>query len=462
MILNNLIYIYQLEHYDKKRFIAFAYRNINWFSINKKGGPDWTIRSGLIFSLDILIIISLSITAYYFAGLTQLLLLLFLCFIFLPVMIIFADILISPLVLFQKNKIIRRAQKVIQGNKERGLITIGITGSFGKTSMKNILVNVLKEKYKVFTFPGNINTDVGMAHYLIKHRRKASEADILVSEMGAYKKGEIKKMSEIIKPCYSIITSIGECHLDRFGSLENIISAKFELANAAEKEVFLNYCDDNIKKHAGSKIAGNIKTIKVCGGEESKNIKYLDNFGGIAFEYGGEVFNTKIIADYVVDFFIIAFKIARKLQLSISEIKRGFEKADSVPHRLEVIRNKELDRVIIDDSYNGNYAGFLSGLKILNRAKGRKVVLTPGIVELGRKRSREIHENLAQKYIENADLVLLIKNRNTEFIMDKFKKRGYNNFKAYKTVKEAHNDLANVLKRGDTIIFQNDLSDNYY
>lgn len=461
MILKNLIYIYQLENYDKKRFLFFAYKNINWLNFSKRGKLDWTIRSGLIFILCGLLIISLAAIIFYFNGLPLLLIFALFCFMFLPIIVVAADILISPLVLFQKNRIVNQAKKIIQNGKRNGLITIGIAGSFGKTGMKNVLVNILGEKYKVFIFPGNINTDIGISRYLIKHQLEAGKANVLVSEMGAYKKGDIKKLCDIVSPDYSITTAIGEAHLERFGSLKNIVSTKFELANASKKKIFLNIRDENIKKYFSSEIDNNIEIIKVHGNKEVKNIKYLENFSGISFEYKGVIFNTKIAANYIIDFSIIAFKIADELKLNILEMKAGLEKTDFVPHRLEVIKNKELNRIIIDDSYNGNYAGFLAGLDILNRARGRKIVLTPGIVELGEKRSKEIHSRLAEKYIKNADLTLLIKNKNTNFIVDKFRKSGYNNFKIYKTAKEAHNDLANILKNGDTIIFQNDITDNY-
>ena len=108
--------------------------------------------------------------------------------VFLPVIIVFGDIVIAPLVILQKNNIILQAKDFIHSAKKKKLITVGITGSFGKTIAKNILINVLSEKYRVFTFPGNINTDIGVASYILKHKDEVMKADILVSEMGAYKK----------------------------------------------------------------------------------------------------------------------------------------------------------------------------------------------------------------------------------------------------------------------------------
>lgn len=461
MILKNLIYIYQLENYNKKRFLFFVYRNLNWFKLSKRGKLNFTIRANLLFLITSGIVFLVAGLVFWLSNLIITIVFLLFLFIILPFIVICSDIIISPLVLFQKNRIIKQAKKIVLQNKERGLITIGITGSFGKTSMRNVLISVLSEKYKIFTFTGNINTDIGVAQYIVNKKDEIANSEILISEMGAYKIGDIKKLCQFIFPDYSVTTAIGESHLDRFGSFENIVSAKFELANLTKLKIFLNICDENVKKYADNKINTKTEIVKVCGKKEIQNFKILDNFKGITFNYNDEEFQTKLIASYVVDFAIIAFKIADELSLSMQEMKDGLKKLDFIPHRLEIIQNKELNRIIINDGYNGNYAGFLEGLNVLSRAKGRKIVLTPGIVELGKEKSKEIHFKLAEKYSKFVDLVLLVKNPDTDFIVEKFKEIGYNKFKVYKITKEAHNDLVNILKNGDTIIFQNDITDNY-
>lgn len=459
MILKNLIYIYQLEHYDKKRFLKFAYKNINWIHINKRNSLDWTIRTKLIFGITATSIIMLIFLSYiYLENIAYFTVFVLFYIITLPLFIIISDLSISPLVEYKKTQSINLAKTIISKNKKKGLITIGITGSYGKTSMKNILVSVLNKKYKVFTFSGNINTDIGVAQYIIDNEKSIKKSDILVSEMGAFQLGDIKNLCNIINPDYSITTSIGEVHLERFKSLKNIIQTKFELANNTNKIVFLNTCDDTIKNNADSKINKNIEIIKVCDNYSEK--KYLDNFNGLSFNYNSQIFTTNLIADYIINYFIIVIKLSKKLNLTNKEISKGFNDLSFIPHRLEVIKNNELNRIIIDDSYNGNYSGFCEGINILKRAKGRKIVLTPGIVELGEKLI-ETHKNLAKKYAKNIDLVLLIKTKATSVIVEKFKELRYNNYKVYNTTKEAHDDLSNVLKNGDTIIFQNDITDNY-
>ncbi|MCY4576839.1 MAG: Mur ligase family protein [Candidatus Kaiserbacteria bacterium] len=461
MIIQNLLYIYQLEHYDKKRFLVFAYTHLNWFGLRKRATLDWTHRVGLIFSVSLVLILLPAMIVYFLAGGWSMVVV-FVCGVaLLPVLLVLADIVIAPLVLAKKNNSMLLAKQVIREGKRDKLLTVGITGSFGKTSLKHILLSILKEKYTVFSFPGNINTDIGVATYILEHREAVLKADVLVVEMGAYRKGDIKKMCSVVAPDYSLTTAIGECHLERFGSFMNIVSTKFELANATKKKAFLNMDNANIKQYAPTKVGTAIETVPVSSSEQITAVQSLDDFAGLSFTYQGETYTTKLVGGYVTDLAALAFAFAQELGMSAAEIQRGFEKVDYMPHRLQIMRNEAENRIVIDDSYNGNYEGFLAGLTVLERAKGRKVVLTPGIVELGPERSEQVHRALAEYYATKVDLLLLVKNKNTEYIVRVLRKMGYNTFKMYDTAQDAHSDLAHVLKDGDTILFQNDISDNY-
>ncbi len=460
MILTNLIYIYQLEYYDKKRFLAFVYRNFNWFKLKKRNSLIWTVRTKLIFAISHIFFVSLLLINFFYItkNLIYVLTSVIFAIIIYPFLIIFADLVITPLVRYKKHKIISKAKEIILlAKKDRELITIGITGSYGKTSMKNILTSLLGQKYKIFTFPGNINTDIGVAQYIIKNKETLKNSEIVISEMGAFTIGDIENLCKIINPDYSITTSIAQVHIERFKTLKNIINTKFELATNTRKIAFLNTCNDLISKNLAN-LSTDAKIVKICNTPQEK--KYLENFGGISFKYNSQTFTTNLIADYSLNYIVIALNISKLLNLSKKELERGLKNMKFTPHRLEVLKNKELNRIIIDDSYNGNYDGFCAGIDIIKRAKGRKITLTPGIVELGKK-SKEIHIKLAQKYAKNLDLVLLVKTKGTDVIVEKFKEIGYNNYKVYKTTKQAHDDLVNILKNGDTIIFQNDITDNY-
>lgn len=464
MIFTQLLYIFQSEHYDKRRFLKFVYSNFKWWSFSVRGSLDWTLRAKILCIISIFFFaISLFPFLVDFSIFSILNFIAIITIIFLfPFFIIFSDILISPFIAFQKNKILQNAKKLIENSK---IISIGITGSYGKTTMKNICNDIFSEKYSVFVIPGNINTDLGIANFLLSHQLELQNADILLMEMGAFHIGEIASICSFIQPHYSFLTAIAAQHLDRFGSIENIKKAKFEIVEATQKISYVNIDNKNIEKYLHQADEKNIKfNCEITKYKMSGNdIKYefLDDFKGISFEYKNNKYETKLIAHHVLGMIALALELADELQINIVEKKKGVKKIDYIPHRLQVIRNRQTGVTVIDDSYNGNFDGFCSGLETLSRAKGRKILMTPGIVELGEKK-QEIHEMLAQKYKEsNIDLFLIIENSSTQYILDYFQQNNFNRYKTYNTVFQAHDDLKNVLNKGDLILFQNDLSDNY-
>lgn len=462
MILKNLIYIYQLEQYDRKRFISFVYKNLNWFGYSKRGKLDWTLRAKLVCLIAMLLIATfVAIETYVSGSYVMGAVALFISLVLAPLFVVLADILIEPLVVFQKQRIVSEAREIILAQKKRGLATVGITGSFGKTSMKYLLQSAVGLEKKVFTFPGNINTEMGVANYIIKHQDELQKSDVLIAEMGAYHRGNIKALCNFVPPDYSVLLAIGEAHLERFGSQENIASAKYELPNAAAKKIFLNASNTNVIKFKESRLTNTVPGVEVDGKASVTDKQYLDDFAGISFVYQGQTFTTPIIADYITEFVPLVVGVAAELGVSIGTVAKAIATAQPAEHRLQVTKNDATNRVIIDDSYNGNEAGFNAGLDVLARAKGRKVVLTPGIVELGTQRSKEVHRTLANRYAKELDLTLLVKTEGTGFVIERFNEIGYNRFKLYKSAAEAHADLGNVLENGDTVLFQNDVTDNY-
>lgn len=462
MILKNLIYIFQLEQYDRMRFLSFVYKNLNWMGYNKRGKLDWTLRAKLLCLISVFLIAGFVILKTYTSGSYIVgFVVLVGALLASPFFIVLADFLIEPLVCLQKKKIVAKARAIILEQKKKGLATVGITGSFGKTSMKYLLQSAVGLEKKVFTFPGNINTEMGVANYIIKHQDELQKSEVLIAEMGAYRKGNIKALCNVIPPDYSVLTAIGESHLERFGSAENIASAKYELPNATVKKIFLNASNANVIKFRATYLATSTEFVAVDGKGIVSDKKYLDDFAGMSFVYLGKQFTTPIIADYITEFVPLVVGVAAELGVSIDTVAQAISTVQPAEHRLQVTKNKATNRVIIDDSYNGNEAGFNAGLDVLARAKGRKVVLTPGIVELGPKRSKEVHRTLADRYAKELDLTLLVKTEGTGFVIERFNEIGYNRFKLYKSAAEAHADLGNVLENGDTVLFQNDVTDNY-
>ncbi|EKE21027.1 MAG: hypothetical protein ACD_7C00379G0003 [uncultured bacterium] len=454
MILRNLIYILQSEDYYFSRFLKFVYTHLAWWRLENRQKIVWTAKArllwtmtGLIFWISVgLIFLQLGLNGIFLIPILILAL---------PFAIGSSLLIIMPLDTILKRRKIGIATKIILASKIK---VIGIAGSYGKTSTKEILATILAQKYEVIKTPDNINTDIGIADFIIQNKNKFREGHIFVVEMGAYRKGEIKEICQMVQPLYSILTGINESHLERFGSLENIIEAKFELPQNTQDLAVLNFDDKNIRENHSR---FTFKKSKGISRQNVENVQIKENFKGLEFYWAGEKFETHLLAEHNITLIILSAEIARELSISLKDIAQSVENLFPVKHRLEPIYNSQTDIMVIDDSYNGNLDGIRSGIGILNQALGRKVVLTPGLVELGLQTER-VHQEIGQIYAENVDLVLLIKSKMTDFIIEGLKNSNFTNYKVYKSTQEAHNDLSNILRKGDTIIFQNDLTDNYF
>ncbi len=454
MILKNLIYILQSENYYFKRFLKFAYSHLAWWKLENRQKIVWTNKTCAIWIISALIfwiIIGLFFFTFNVTGL----LIVPLLILILPLIIGVSLALLTPIDLMLRNKLIHAAEKIILESKVK---VIGIAGSYGKTSTKEILATIMEQKFLVIKTPENINTDLGIAEFIIKNKEKFKVESIFIAEMGAYKKGEIEKTCKMVHPTYSILTGINESHLERFGNLENIIEAKLELPQNTQDLAVLNFDDINIRKNY-TKV--NIKRSVHVSKADAKNIKIKENFKGLEFEWEGMQFETNLLAEHNITLILLCTRIAREFSMSLDNIRAGVKNARPIAHRLEPIYNSSTNIMVIDDSYNGNFNGIESGIEVLSRVAGRKVVLTPGLVELGSS-MKNIHTKIGKLYAKKADFILLIKNKMTDYIVEELERNKFTNYKVYKTTQEAHSDLKATLKRGDTIIFQNDLTDNYF
>lgn len=453
MIIKGLVYILQSEHYSVGRFLQFAYTHWNWLALEKRQKLKPTKKSVLIIIeswLLVLAVVVLSIWLFYWWGLLSLLVV----YILAPFIVAIIFYLVWPIDFVLKNRILEAARKEL---KKRNTIIIGITGSYGKTSMKNILESILRKKFNVIKTPDSVNTDIGVAQFILQNI--SSDVEIFIVEMGAYKMGDIAKICRLVGPHYALLTGINESHLERFGALENTIAAKFELPETANKKSYLNFDDDRVREHYER-----FKINEVVGfsKDEVEDLAAKDNFAGIEFEYQGQKFITKLLAFHNAGLILAGIKLARELGMDWKDIGRGVAEVNYVPHRLKPIFNKQIGVTIIDDSYNANFDGVKSGLEVLNRAEARKLILTPGpLVELG-KMTETVHNKIGELYAKNVDLALLIDSPATRAVRSGMERAGSKNYKIYPTTEAAHEDLKNILESGDTILFQNDWPDIYF
>ena len=340
--------------------------------------------------------------------------------------------------------------------KRPDLIKIGITGSYAKTSVKYILNTILSQKYKVCMSPQSFNTQTGLSKVVNNYLTDLDQ--VLIAEMGARSKGDIKKLCKLISPKYGIITGISPQHLLTFKSLDNIKKAKFELVESLPSDgicVFNGFDNEVCDMYSWSKLEKKYLVGK-DDGLEAKDITFDQDGTKFTLVLGKKEYKvaTKLLGEHNVQNILLCVKMAQCLDLNDKQIIAGIESLQPVPHRLEIIKTPT--NIILDDSFNANVRGSKIALP------GRKVVITPGLVELG---EREYEENFAfgEEIAKISDFVIIVNKVNFEAIkagLDSGNFKEENTFQA-ETLDQAKILMKDFLAPGDTILFENDLPDNY-
>ncbi len=348
------------------------------------------------------------------------------------------------------------------------LKVVGVTGSYGKTSSKNILSHILSCKYITRPTPKNLNTPYGLMITINNHLDKFDE--ILVAEMGAYVNGEIKNMCDFVKPKYGILTVIGEAHLETFKSRDNICRAKFELIEALDPNgaCVLNLDDPYQVAYVKNELKNKVKIIWI--GVDNKEamfnaINIKSNKDGMNFDiiYKDSKYHveTKLLGVHNVYNILASIALGVELKVPISDM---IVKIMPVEHRLEI---KKVNNItMIDDAYNSNPIGARNALNVLNMMDGIKVVVTPGMIELGRD-EKKLNYELGERIAKVSDYVILIGEKRSKDIKEGILK---NNFKSEKIiilnkVTDAFLELEKIKSKNQDkevyALFENDLPDIY-
>lgn len=326
---------------------------------------------------------------------------------------------------FYKNLIIYLASQKLKRLKIK---SIGITGSFGKTSTKYFLQQILSSDYKVYSTPGSINTDIGISTHIINSLN--SDFSIFIAEMGAYRKGEIKKIVKIIKPQIAVITGIGNQHLELFGSVENLLSAKFELIEYIKPNsyaVFNNNKNTDTLIQMSSRL--NLNIIKSDINKDIKFITQTKNYIVFQCRIYKRWSKLKVFLAGVqnLENLLLAIKVAEILKIKEKNIKKTILELKPPPKTMKiVVSSKKL--TIIDDTFNVNYEGIQASLNYLKLFKGKKIIFMNPIIELG-VQAQFIHRKIGELISSVCDYVVTTNiNYNTEIL------NGMNNSKKNKTI----------------------------
>jgi len=337
----------------------------------------------------------------------------------LPLIVFLLVLVLNPITKLFKARTIKRAKKKIK--KLSNLIVIGITGSYGKTSTKEFLATILAERFNVLKTI-KANTDIGVAKTILEKLKP--EHQIFVVEMGAYKRGEIKAICDIVKPKIGVLTGINEQHLALFGGLENTIRAKFELIEALPEDglgvinkklkvsVFIPAGTTADKQNSKFKVA--VKSLKFFSGSEKSDIYAGDiivekdkiKFKVINGEES-EDFEVSLIGKQNISNILACVAVAEYLGMTLKEISEAAKKIKPIEKTMKAYQGIN-GITLIDDTYNANPAGVLAALDYLKIWKGRKAIVMPCLIELG-SASRDVHQRIGAKIGENCDLAIITK-----------------------------------------------------
>lgn len=348
-----------------------------------------------------------------------------------------------------------RCKKIIAKNEN--LIKIGITGSSGKTSVKNFLKKMLETKYSVLATPMSFNTPLGICKTV---KRGVENYEVFIAEMGARYKNDIKTLCKIVKPNLGVITSILCQHTETLGGIDGVKKAKNQLIEglAGEKVAFFN---NNSKENLDLYNKAECKKYLVGDGGCVNFKNAVQTIDGIDFELviGENAYKTftPLLGFHNLENICTATAVALYLKVDIGKILSVIPTLSPPKHRAEIVKTAS-GVIVIDDGYNANIKGIISTATAVGKLDGKKIAVTSGIVELG-KESENLNCKVGQVLGENFSLVIAT-GINAKTICDGVKNAG-GKFVQLSDMKAVKTYLSNELKKGDVVAFFNDLPDAY-
>jgi len=309
---------------------------------------------------------------------------------------------------------------------------IAITASYGKTSIKSFLYQLISEKYNTYKTPRSVNTLKGIVQDI---NTNLPICDVYIVEAGAREKGDIKEIAEFVENEYAIIGKIGPQHIEYFKTLENIINTKKEILLSSKLIEAITY-DINDEKCIS--IKNKIKNVKSTLNGIEWDLEYEDKIIHLT---------APILGGFNAINLSLSFYMAKELEIETNYLIRKIAKIEPIPHRLQKIEVG--GKIIIDDSFNGNIEGMLEAINIVKEYKGKKVIITPGLVEA----NEELNQKLAKAIDEVFDLVVVTGSLNRHILCENIHKPN----KIYLADKsKLEKVLAENTKVGDLILFSND------
>lgn len=377
-----------------------------------------------------------------------------------PVLVMVYNAVNSPMEKAISNGYINDARRILRGHRD--LKIIAITGSYGKTSVKHFLYQLLSVQYNVYMTPGNYNTTLGVVRAVREGLRPTHE--IFLCEMGARHPGDIKEICDLTLPGYGVLTSIGPQHLETFGSQQAVTKTKLELADALLESglLFVNM-DSEIAA------AQRIRGMKLGYGANPDSDYRVTNItvgrDGSSFEVSApdgtcQRFHTKLLGSANVQNIAGAVAVAHQMGIPLTRLAPAVRTLKSVPHRLELKRAG--DMTIIDDAYNSNPMGAKNALETLAMCDGGRVCVTPGLVELGGQ-EQQFNIELGRQAAQSCDFLAVVGDDPGRYVAQGALEAGFPERKLIRAanIEEALARVRGLALENKIVLLLNDLPDNY-
>jgi len=380
----------------------------------------------------------------------------------LPLWVALAGVLAWPVERLIFHLYFHDAEKKILKNDR--LIRIGITGSYGKTSTKFILADILSQKYNVLATPASFNTPMGVTRIIRERLTPAHQ--VFIGEMGARHVGEIAELCRLVHPQIGILTAVGPQHLDTFKTLDRIKKTKYELIQALPEDGLSVFLDD------GDIVNGlyrRTRKARLLAGKEGADAWATDVYvspQGSHFTLhlkGWEpiMCQTALLGEHNIRNILTSALVAKYLNLTPEQVRRGIRNLKPVEHRLQLLKTGG-GITVIDDAFNTNPRSSREALKVLASFPGRHVIVTPGMVELGADEEK-YNEEFGRAMAKSADIAVLVGKKHTMPIKKGLTDAGFseNNIYTVASLEEAVSAVNGLIRPGDTVMYENDLPDHY-
>ena len=378
------------------------------------------------------------------------------------VIIMIANLLMQPVEKLINQRFYNEAKQILASMPH--LRIIGVTGSYGKTSTKHYLYRILSEKYNVIMTPGSFNTPMGVIR-TVREMMKPYY-DIFIVEMGAKQLGDIKEICDLVCPSIGIVTAVGEQHLESFKSIENVQRTKFELVDAlpADGLAVVNNDFEYIANREVNNVVVKRYAIALGCDYHVEDVEYgsLETRFTVVGKGRRIELATKLVGECNLSNLMASVIVAMYLDVPDKSIRYGVSQIEQVEHRLNMKRTPG-GLSIIDDAFNSNPDGARMALDVLARIKtGKRIVITPGMIELGDKQV-EYNKRFGAQMATSADYVMVVGAYNRDAILAGLAEGGMDekNIFVADSFATAQARLVQIARAGDVVLYENDLPDTF-